>query len=310
LGTPEADILQLSANADELVINGHLPVPDAFSLTQTCGPVAWVGERSPRHRWANGTLTWIGWDDGRIAWRQCRQRQNGMLDITGTAPQARDGEWASAVLGIGGTMPDFPDPVMNELAGQFPGLRAYCDGSLFDGIVTSIVGQSISVAAAAVTQAKLATSFAELTEIDGRAFRPLPSAWQLAEASLALIRASGVTWKRAEGIQYAARQQIAGALPSDAAARERPDDAVRALMELPLVGRWTAESAVLWGIGAPDAHPTGDIALLRATRQAYGNQDLTLKDLDRLSDSWRPGRGIAARLLWTALFGTAPSAKA
>jgi 3-methyladenine DNA glycosylase/8-oxoguanine DNA glycosylase len=207
-------------------------------------------------------------------------------------------------------MPDFTDPVMNELARQFPGLRAYCDGSLFDGIVTSIVGQSISVAAAAVTQAKLAASFAGPTEIDGRAFRPLPSARQLAEASLELIRASGVTWKRAEGIQYAARQQIAGALPSDTTARGRPDEAVRALMELPLVGRWTAESAVLWGIGAPDAHPTGDIALLRAARQAYGNQDLTLKQLDHLSDSWRPGRGIAARLLWTALFGTAPVSEA
>lgn len=284
-------------------------MPDTFSLTQTCGPVAWVGERSPRHRWTNGSLTWIGWDDGRIVWRQCRQHETGLLDITGTAPQTRDGEWASAVLGIAGTIPDFADPVIRVLARQFPGLRAYCDGSLFDGIVTSIVGQSISVAAAAVTQARLAARFAEPTEIDGRAFRPLPSAWQLAEAPLELIRASGVTWKRAESIQYAARQQVAGALPSDSAAREHPDEAVQALMELPLVGRWTAESAVLWGIGAPDAHPTGDVALLRAARQAYGNQELTLKDLDRLSDSWRPGRGIAARLLWTALFGAAPSPK-
>ncbi len=212
------------------------------------------------------------------------------------------------VLGMGGIMSAFADPVIQRLSLQFPGLRAYCDGSLFDGIVTSIVGQSISVAAAAVTQAKLAAIFAPPTVIDGRAFRPLPNAQQLAEASPEQIRQSGVTWKRAEGIQYAARQQIAGALPSDSEARDRPDEAVRALMELPLVGRWTAESAALWGIGAPDAHPTGDIALLRAARHSYENQDLTLRDLDRLSDAWRPGRGLAARLLWTALFGPAPSA--
>ncbi len=146
---------------------------------------------------------------------------------------------------MNGIMPAFADPVIQRLSHQFPGLRAYCDGSLFDGIVTSIVGQSISVAAAAVTQAKLAATFAAPTVIDGRAFRPLPNAHQLAEASLEQIRESGVTWKRAEGIQYAARQQIAGALPSDHEARDRPDEAVRALMELPLVGRWTAESAAL-----------------------------------------------------------------
>ncbi|HEV2067743.1 MAG TPA: hypothetical protein VGR08_12995 [Thermomicrobiales bacterium] len=210
------------------------------------------------------------------------------------------------MLGIDAVMPRFDDPVIQDLAERFPGLRAYCDGSLFDGIVTSIVGQSISVAAAAVTQAKLAARFADATVIDGRAFRPLPSALELAEAPVEAIRASGVTWKRAEAIRFAARRQVDGALPADAFAWERPEEAVGSLMELPLVGRWTAESAVLWGIGAPDAHPTGDIALLRAARHAFAQPDLTLNDLDRLADRWRPARAIAARLLWTGLFGAAP----
>lgn len=286
----------------------QLKVSDSFSLPQTCGPAAWVGERSPRQRWVAGTLTWIGWEEDRIVWRRCHQERPGDLSINGTAAAVRDRRWGSGVLGIDGTMPAFTDPLLHELAHRFPGLRAYCDGSLFEGIVTSIVGQSISVAAAAVTQAKLAASFAEPTWIGDRVFRPLPGADHLADASLELIRASGVTWRRADAVQHAARQQIAGALPTDRAARERPDEAVRALMELPLVGRWTAESAVLWGIGAPDAHPAGDVALLRAARAAYDTPELTLKDLDRLADAWRPARGIAARLLWTALFGIAPAA--
>lgn len=78
------------------------------------------------------------------------------------------------------------------------------------------------------------------------------------------------------------------------------------LMKLPLVGRWTAESVVLWGVGAPNAHPTGDVALLRAARLAYERPDLTLKDLDVLAEQWQSARGLAARLLWTDLFGPAP----
>lgn len=283
-----------------------MPAPAGFSLTQTCGPAAWVGERSPRHRWRAGTLTWIGWEGDRIVWRQVRQLVDGAIGILGDAPPSGDAAWASAVLGVDREPPLFTDPVIQALASRYPGLRPYSDGSLFDGIVTSIVGQSISVAAAAVTQARLAASFTRPTMIDDRTFHPLPSAHQLSDASLDLIRASGVTWRRAEAIRYAANEQVAGVLPTDAAARERPEEAVLAMMELPLVGRWTAESAVLWGIGAPDAHPTGDVALLRAVRAAYADPDLSLKDVDRLAVGWRPGRGIAARLLWTALFGPAP----
>lgn len=297
----------MTAATHERVPIRSLPVPESFSLTQTCGPAAWVGERSPRHRWLDGTLTWIGWEDGRIGWRQCCQPRSGVLDIRGTAAAASDRAWASAVLGVDGTMPNFGDPLMSDLAREFSGLRAYCDGSLFDGIVTSIVGQSISVAAAAVTQAKLAASLAGPVALDDREFRPLPAAHQLAEAPLELIRASGVTWRRAEAIRHAARQQLAGNLPNETFAKAQPDATVRALMELPLVGRWTAESAVLWGVGAPNAHPTGDVALLRAARQAYGNPDLSLRELDLLAESWQPARGIAARLLWTALFGIAPA---
>jgi DNA-3-methyladenine glycosylase II len=121
-----------------------------------------------------------------------------------------------------------------------------------------------------------------------------------------LVRSSGVTWRRAEAIIHAAREMLAGNLPPDDIARSDPDAAVRELMKLPLVGRWTAESVVLWGIGAPNAHPTGDVALLRAAKAPYNLPDLTLKSLDVLAEQWQPTRGLAARLLWTEFFGPAP----
>lgn len=210
------------------------------------------------------------------------------------------------MLGADIALPSYDDPVITVIAGRFPGLHPYCDGSVFDGIVTAIVGQSISVAAAAVTQAKLAAFFCEPTMIDGMAYRPLPHAAQLAESTDELIRSSGVTWRRAAAIRFAAAEFLAGNLPADQFAREQPVATVSELMKLPLVGRWTAESVVLWGVGSPNAHPTGDVALLRAARAAYGLPDLTLKGLDVLAERWQPARGLAARLLWTDLFGRAP----
>jgi len=286
-----------------------LSMPGPFSLASTCGPVYWTTGRSPRHRWDDGVLTWVGWEGEAVVWRSCRQIGYAQIDITGNASPGLDEAWGRDVLGSGIALPSYSDPILASLAARFPGLHPYCDGSVFDGIVTAIVGQSISVAAAAVTQAKLAASFAEAIAIAGRSYRPLPRADQLAGASVELIRASGVTWKRAEAIRYAAQRMVAGRLPDDELARSNPEDAVIALMDLPLVGRWTAESVVLWGVGASNAHPTGDVALLRAARVAYQRPELTLKELDLLADNWRPARGLAARLLWTNLFGPAPESE-
>ncbi len=282
-----------------------LVVPAPFSLTVTCGPVHWTTGRSPRHRWHDGALTWIGWEGDRIAWRTARQTGD-VLDITGTGSPDLDAEWGRCVLGSAIALPLYDDPVIAEIARRHPGLHPYCDGSVFEGIVTAIVGQSISVAAAAVTQAKLAALFTEPVLIDGHEYRPLPRPDQLADASDELVRTAGVTWKRAGAIRFAARELLAGNLPSDQFARDHPEETVIELLKLPLVGRWTAESVVLWGVGAPNAHPTGDVALLRAARLAYGQPDLTLKDLDVLAEQWQPARGLAARLLWTQLFGPAP----
>lgn len=285
-----------------------LPVPEGFSLATTCGPVVWAKDRSPRHAWVNGALLVVERREERIMWRVVRQDTPAGLRITANEAMESDAAWARRVLGIDISLPIFGDPRVAALADRYPGLRPYADGSLFDGILTAIIGQSISVASAAAAQHKLAARFADGVTLAGRTFHPLPAAWQLADASVELIRASGVTWKRAEAIRHAARVQVAGGLPDDIVARAQPDEAMRALLALPLVGRWTAESALLWGIGAPDAHPSGDIALLRAARRAYDRPEMTLKDLDQLAEGWRPARALAARLLWTDLLGPAPSA--
>lgn len=283
-----------------------IAVPTPFSLAATCGPVAWSGGRWPNVDWRDGAFVWVGWEGERVVWRSARQRVDGALDIEGTADVAEDHAWAARVLGIDDPCPTFADPTLAAIRERLPGLRAYANGSVFDGLVTSIVGQSITVASAAVTESRLAQRFAAPTEIAGRSFWPLPRADQLAESSPALVRESGVTWRRAEAIVGAARVALEpGGLPDAAMARADPDAARTTLRSLPLVGPWTAESTLLWGIGLADAHPTGDVALLRAARRAYADPTLDLRGLDRLAETWRPARGWAARLLWTDLLGPA-----
>jgi 3-methyladenine DNA glycosylase/8-oxoguanine DNA glycosylase len=244
------------------------------------------------------------------AWREVSQPRPGVLSITSSGTGEDDDAWSRRVLSCDVEPPTVSDPTIRQLAQTFPGLRPYSDGSLFDGLLTAIIGQSVSLASAAAAQFKLAAAFNSGIDLHGRLFYPLPTASQLVDARVELIRESGVTWKRAEGIRFAAQEQIAGNLPTDEEGRSAPEDTIRALMKLPMVGRWTAESVLLWGIGAPDAHPTNDIALLNAARLAYERPEMTFRELDALSDGWRPARSIAARLLWTQLLGLPPTLKA
>ncbi len=282
-----------------------LPVPTPFSLGRTCAPVAWGGNRWPNLAWRDGVLTWVGWEDGHAVWRTVEQTAPDALAITGSGEPARDAAWARAVLGIDETCPPFADPRLERLRGELSGLRPFAAGSIFEGLVAAIVGQSISVAAAAVAETRLAALFHPGQELGGRRFRPLPRPEPLAAADPALVRTCGVTGRRAAALVAAAGAEVAGQLPDRSQALADPDRARTALRALPLVGPWTAEATLLWGVALADAHPTGDVALLRAARSAYADPALDLRGLDRLADGWRPHRAMAARLLWTSLLGEA-----
>lgn len=280
---------------------------DTFSLAETCAPAAWAKGRWPNLDWIDESLIWVGWEAGRISVRRVTERAPGQLEIAGERDATRDTAWARDVLGWNRRPVQSSDPVVSEIACRFPGMRPFASGSLFDGLVSSIVGQSITVMAAAVTEARLAALFGEGVQSDGRRFWPLPTPEHIAGAPVEALRGTGMTWKRAEAIAEVARLTCSGGLPDDAEARSDPARARARMLELSGVGPWTAESALLWGLGADDAFPPNDAALLRAVRRAFTNPEIDHRGLIRLSSAWSPGRAWACRWLWLDLLGVAPT---
>jgi len=196
----------------------------------------------------------------------------------------------------------FEDPVIAGLSERFPALRPLTDGGPWEGLMTSITGQAVSLHSAAAFQRRLCAMLSKPLVEFGREFHALPNAEDVAQSSLEQIRSIGLTGKRAEGLIKVAREMADGNVPHP------PTGSIEAWMkdvqQLPMVGPWTSASALLWGIGHPDAYPPGDVALLRAARFAYDEPGMTMKELNALSERWRPQRSIAARLLWTNLLGT------
>src|ERR687898_443072 len=177
-----------------------LAVSPPFDLARTTALAWWARGRWPNVDWRNGAFGWVGWDAEEVSWRSVRQIDARTLDISGSRNNDLDARWATAVLGTNAAMPSFDDPVLAALAYAHAGLRPWSAGSLFEGVVSSIVGQSISVAAAATTERRLCERFNEGIVVDSRHFWPPPLPEQLASSSIAYIRESGVTTKRAEAL--------------------------------------------------------------------------------------------------------------
>jgi DNA-3-methyladenine glycosylase II len=65
------------------------------------------------------------------------------------------------------------------------------------------------------------------------------------------------------------------------------------------VGRWTAETCLLFSEGRLDFFPAGDVALREGFRLVEGGATRTSeKALYLRAEAWRPHRGVAAPLLW------------
>lgn len=217
--------------------------------------------------------------------------------MEGAGDPARFGDWAMRVLRPGSMTGGWTDPVISRLEERHPGMGLLNAGSLVDGAVTSIVGQSISLASAGAALTRLSAAFNPPIRLAGREFHALPSARQLAESAPDALRASGVTQMRAEALVEVG----AWFLRADEAGHGEPD--VAELAAIRGVGPWTVASTRLWGVGDPGVYPRSDAALLRAARTAYGRPELTHPQLDALAEEWDRRPAVAARLLWLDLFG-------
>lgn len=186
------------------------------------------------------------------------------------------------------------DAVLARVIEKFSGDRLRGSGDAFRTLANAIVGQQISVAAAAGIWRRLLERF------------PGPSAEAVAAAFPEDLRACGLSVRKAEYLSGIARTFLDGGLDDDKLAAA-PDDEVRAsLCALRGVGPWTAEMYLIFHLRRPDVLPLGDIGLHRAARRIYGWPDgegaeATKKRLVEIGETWRPWRTVAVWYLWREL---------
>ena len=157
----------------------------------------------------------------------------------------------------------------------------------FEGLFRMIVEQQVSVAAAASIWRRVGEGLGEIT----------PEAVLARDADT--LRSWGLSGQKAKYGQEIARAQADGRIDLGRMQTLDDDEAVAALTAIKGVGRWTAETYLMFCEGRLDVFPGGDVALQEAMRWAGGAGDRPNERAAYLrAEIWRPHRGVAAHLLW------------
>jgi AraC family transcriptional regulator of adaptative response / DNA-3-methyladenine glycosylase II len=183
------------------------------------------------------------------------------------------------------------DPLLGPLSKQRPGLRIAGAWDAFECTVRAILGQQVSVAAARTFAGRLVVAAGRRIGDGPDGLTHLfPTPAELAAADL---RAIGLTQARAATLNAVARAVADGRIDFSAPAEE----VGAALEALPGIGAWTAQYVALRALGEPDAFPSGDL-VLRRMAAAGAAAPLSVADLERRAEAWRPWRGYAVFYLW------------
>jgi AraC family transcriptional regulator, regulatory protein of adaptative response / DNA-3-methyladenine glycosylase II len=179
------------------------------------------------------------------------------------------------------------DPLLARLVKTRPGLRVAGAWDGFELGVRGILGQQVSVAGASTLTARVAARFGHPVpfQVEGLEYI-FPGADELVSADLKI----GIPAARAEAIREFARAVASEAIVFDG--RQDAAQCIEQLCDIRGLGPWTAQYIAMRALSDPDACPSGDLALLRATGMK------TTTELERHSERWRPWRAYAAMHLW------------
>jgi len=189
------------------------------------------------------------------------------------------------------------DPTLASIIARHPRARLISRGDGFSTLARSIVGQQISVKAAASVWTRVADRCPEMT----------PEAVLQRRAST--LRACGLSERKVEYLRDLARQFAEGRIDLARLAFESDEVVIERLTGIRGIGRWTAEMFLIFNLLRPDVLPLDDLGLLKAVSRHYFDGEAVpalLRGAGRLKVKqlgarWAPYRSVATWFLWRSL---------
>ena len=218
------------------------------------------------------------------------------------AESARDGQLEAARAHLRKT-----DPVLARLIDERPDFnpRAFLAElpamDLFGALIFQVTGQQLSVQSTRSILARIQALFGG----------HLPSPTELLQADPGELRATGLSGRKVATLRDLAGRLADGRLDVDVLSGLPDDDIIAELTQIPGIGPWTVQGALILALGREDVVLPGDLALRKAVRDVFQLDHLPTPDeVLAIAEPWRPYRSLATTYLFSAAFERAAESAA
>ncbi|KAJ5665734.1 DNA glycosylase [Penicillium maclennaniae] len=207
------------------------------------------------------------------------------------------------------------DPRLKSVIEQHPcslfspaGLAEQIDP--FNSLVSSIIGQQVSGAAAKSIRNKFLALF-NIDDPAGIAHSRFPLPAEVANVDLPTLRTAGLSQRKAEYIQGLAEKFASGELSARMLAKASDEELLEKLIAVRGLGKWSVEMFAMFALKRTDVFSTGDLGVQRGCA-AFVGRDVTKlkgkgggkfkymaeKDMLELAAKFSPYRSLFMWYMW------------
>lgn len=202
------------------------------------------------------------------------------------------------MLGLGADLSAFYDLSARDkhlapLAQRFRGLKPPRFPTLFEGLVNAIACQQLSLTAGIWVLNRLAEKCGPTAHSDGPVQHGFPQPADILRLNPDSLRTLGFSFAKARSLLELAETAEAGQLEQEELNKLNDDQVMERLMNLRGIGRWTAEYALLRGLGRIDVFPGDDVGARNRLAQWLGRDGpMDYEAVRRAVRRWHPYSGF------------------
>lgn len=183
------------------------------------------------------------------------------------------------------------DPIMAPLIRQMDASRIARDNDIYLRLMRAIVGQQLSVKAAATIWSRFLSLYQDNY--------PAPKA--VLDTPAENMRKCGLSAQKASYIINIAAFSQQYRMDLDHLDKLGNEEVIAYLGQIKGVGRWTVEMILMFALGREDVFPIDDLGVRNAMIKLYNVQSTKRQlkaDLENIAAKWAPYRSYACLALW------------
>lgn len=185
------------------------------------------------------------------------------------------------------------DPRLSALARKFRGLKPPRFPTLFETLANAIACQQMSLSVGILLLNRLTQKFGPAAEIDSGTIHAFPGPAEVANLRVAALRSLGFSRQKASSLIALARACMEDQIDSETLRELSNDAVVEKLTKLKGIGRWSAEYALLRGLGRLTVYPGDDVGARNNLRRWLRlKRPLDYHSVHQITSRWHPYAGL------------------